>query len=169
MRGGVYIVGVFGSMEALQKEIGAQKGKKTNSAFYGKGEKAGFRLILLEVDEEDPARKLLELLGVDFSREGADVLYSAVKMGVAEPESVLEVTKRLYPVLARQSQSTAGRIERSIRTTIERSWPKAGEQSRSQIFGNYYAGNGQGAAGRPTNSVYIRRTAEYLRRMMTEE
>ena len=75
------------------------------------------------------------------------------------------VTKLLYPEIAKQYNTTDGKVERAIRNAIEISWERGNPATFEKLFG-YCAENGQ---CRPTNSEYIAGMADVIRMQMHQD
>jgi two-component system response regulator (stage 0 sporulation protein A) len=93
-------------------------------------------------------------LGHDDRTSGTAALRAAVRMYEGQP-----LTKELYPAIARATGSTAARIERNIRTAIDKAWLRADPVVQRQIFGRSY----DLRRGKPTSGEYIARLAALIR------
>ena len=100
------------------------------------------------VNEQKLDDILLELGHDDFNR-GTAQLRQAVKM--YEPGMMM--TKELYPALGRAVGSTASRVERNMRHTIERAWSRNDLQARLRYFGATV----DPQRGKPTVGEYVAR------------
>ena len=69
------------------------------------------------------------------------------------------ITKNLYPAVAEKFNSTASRVERSIRHAILVAWSRGQVEVINKIFG--YTINPE--KGKPTNSQFIAMVADMLR------
>lgn len=63
--------------------------------------------------------KILHKMGIPVQLKGYRYLRSAVECALYHPEYIENVTKCLYPHIARQHHTTASRVERAIRHAIE--------------------------------------------------
>lgn len=63
--------------------------------------------------------KLLLSLGIPPSLKGFRASVYAVEMILEDPSVLDQVTKRLYPEVAKRMGSTANRVERAIRHAVE--------------------------------------------------
>lgn len=69
------------------------------------------------------------------------------------------VTKRLYPAIAKECRTCAGRVEHAIRHAIHTSWEKGDVRQQRMVFGyDRESGN------RPTNAEFIARMIDCLER-----
>lgn len=99
-------------------------------------------------------------LGIPQNVKGYDYLMAAVLIATDEPELIQAMTKELYPRVADLFNTTAFRVERSIRHAIELAWSNGETKTLNRLFG-YTVGV---AKGKPTNSNFIAIMANKLRR-----
>lgn len=99
-------------------------------------------------------------LGIPQNVKGYDYLMAAVLIATDEPELIQAMTKELYPRVADLFNTTAFRVERSIRHAIELAWSNGETEILNRLFG-YTVGV---AKGKPTNSNFIAIMANKLRR-----
>lgn len=69
-----------------------------------------------------------------------------------------QITKLLYPEIAKYYQTTSSRVERAIRHAIEIAWNRGNIEAIDHIFG--YTVNA--AKAKPTNSEFIAMIADKL-------
>ena len=103
--------------------------------------------------------RLLTNLGIPASLIGFQYLKSAIKLVVEEPDSIMGVTKVIYPKIAKEYNSTPNRVERSIRTAIERCFDRADLRSLDELFGALI----NNSTCKLTNSEFIAILAEKFR------
>ncbi|AQS04515.1 hypothetical protein B0I63_002081 [Clostridium beijerinckii] len=77
-------------------------------------------------------------------------------MVVNDHELLSEVTKELYPSIAKKYNTTASRIERAIRYAIEVAWGRGQIEAINRFF-VYTIHNDK---GKPTNSEFIASIAD---------
>ena len=70
-----------------------------------------------------------------------------------------QVTKVLYPEIARNYNTTSSRVERAIRHAIEVAWSRGKMDTIDALFG-YTVSTGK---GKPTNSEFIALIADKIR------
>ena len=70
-----------------------------------------------------------------------------------------QVTKVLYPEIARNYNTTSSRVERAIRHAIEVAWSRGKMDTIDEMFG-YTIHNGK---GKPTNSEFIALITDRIR------
>lgn len=97
-------------------------------------------------------------MGVPVHLKGYHYIRTAVVMAVEDMKVVGSVTKLLYPEIARQYNTTDGKVERAIRNAVEISWERGNRHTFERMFG-YCMESGQ---GRPTNSEYIAAIADVV-------
>ena len=81
-------------------------------------------------------------------------------MMVAKDNKVInEVTKTLYPEVARRFDTTPSRVERAIRHAIEVAWDRGDVDTLNSFFGYTI----QNTKGKPTNSEFIAMISDRIR------
>ena len=91
--------------------------------------------------------------------KGVVYLKAAARIGLEDREELEGVTKRLYPAIAKECRTCAGRVEHAIRHAIHTSWEKGDVRQQRMVFGyNRESGN------RPTNAEFIARMIDCLER-----
>lgn len=104
-------------------------------------------------------------MGVPAHLKGFRYVRTAVIMAEEDMKVVGSVTKLLYPEIAKQYNTTNGKVERAIRNAIEISWERGNRATFEELFG-YCAESGQ---GRPTNSEYIAAIADAVHIQIRKE
>ncbi|WP_342506396.1 sporulation initiation factor Spo0A C-terminal domain-containing protein [Sporosarcina sp. FSL K6-2383] len=104
-------------------------------------------------------------LGVPDHIKGSNYIKEAITLVHQEPSLLSRLTKDLYPHIAEKNNTTASRVERSIRHAIEVSWKRGSGDSIFTILG--YDINE--IRSKPTNSEYIHLVTEYIRRTSDED
>ena len=77
---------------------------------------------------------------------------------------IRNITFGLYPQVAAQLDTTAGRVERAIRNLIEVTWARGNEEVLNYYFGNIVTSE----KAKPTNSEFIARLANLVKAKMRE-
>ena len=116
---------------------------------------AGGSPIELEVQ----VTKVIHQIGVPAHIKGYHYLRDSIVMAVNQPDIINSVTKQLYPMVAKKSNTTASRVERAIRHAIEVAWDRGDVDTLNYYFG-YTIHNGR---GKPTNSEFIAMISDNLR------
>jgi two-component system response regulator (stage 0 sporulation protein A) len=102
---------------------------------------------------------LLREIGVPANIRGHGYLRDAVIQSIQEPDSLMAITKLLYPDIAQKHGTTAARVERAIRHAIEVAWSRGDLGALQRYFGGIVSA----AKGRPTNAECIATLAERVR------
>ena len=112
-------------------------------------------------DIEDVISKVILELGVASHLNGYKYLITAIRLVMEDQHNIKCITKRLYPNVAKEHQTTVSRAERAIRHAIEYAYDcyKAPELFY-KIFGNSISRN----KGKATNSQFIAGISDYLLR-----
>ena len=80
-------------------------------------------------------------------------------MVVNDIEVINQITKQLYPDIAKKFHTTPSRVERAIRHAIEVAWSRGKADEVENIFGYPVSAT----KGKPTNSEFIAMIADKLR------
>ena len=95
-------------------------------------------------------KEVLKDIGIPQNILGYEYLIRAIKIVKEQPYKIHRITKELYPDIARACDTTASRVERSIRHAIESAFDRSlAFDAIQRIFGN-------------TISHFIAAVAEYL-------
>ena len=111
-------------------------------------------------DMEAEIIKVLLELGMPQHILGYQYIVEAIRLAVEDGKIINRITDGLYPAVARACGSTASRVERSIRHAIEITWDRGDLDVMAAYFGNSISP----AKGKPTNSEFIARIANHIRR-----
>ena len=80
-------------------------------------------------------------------------------MVVNDINSINQITKVLYPDIAKKFGTTAPRVERAIRHAIEVAWGRGNQDLIENLFGYTVSSD----KGKPTNSEFIALLADKIR------
>lgn len=113
-------------------------------------------------DIETVIEDLLTEIGVPDHVMGYRYSVIAIKLAVEDPNLINHITKELYPLVAKEVNSTDSRVERAIRHGVEIVWnnPEADELYR--LFGNTISSS----KGKPVNSQFLATCAKEVKRRM---
>lgn len=111
------------------------------------------------VDLETVVTDFIHELGVPAHIKGYQYIRSAIMMVVENMDLLNFITKQLYPEIAKAYGTTASRVERAIRHSIEVAWSRGKPEVMNEIFG-YTIHTGK---GKPTNSEFIAMVADRIR------
>ena len=102
---------------------------------------------------------IIHEVGVPAHIKGYQYIRDAIIMAVNDVEMINQITKQLYPDLAKKHKTTPSRVERAIRHAIEVAWNRGQIETVENIFGYTVNSN----KGKPTNSEFIAMIADKLR------
>lgn len=108
---------------------------------------------------ESEITSVLHEIGIPAHIKGYMYLRSAILETYVNTDFLGQITKVLYPEIARKYQTTSSRVERAIRHAIEVAWNRGNIDAIDDIFG--YTINASKA--KPTNSEFIAMIADKLR------
>lgn len=107
--------------------------------------------------------RILDECGVPTNIRGYRYLRRAIILTVNDYKIVHQITKELYPQIAKLEDTTPARVERAIRHAIEVMWGFQGVYE-SEILEDVFKYSSRNLAYRPTNSEFIAGLAEHIRR-----
>ncbi len=110
-------------------------------------------------DLEAHVTRIIHQVGIPAHIKGYRYLRHAIMMVVQDSRIIGEVTKTLYPTVAREFDTTSSRVERAIRHAIEVAWDRGDVDVLNSFFGYTI----QNCKGKPTNSEFIAMIADHLR------
>ena len=102
---------------------------------------------------------IIHEVGVPAHIKGYQYLRDGIIMAVKDMDVINQITKSLYPDLAKKYKTTSSRVERAIRHAIEVAWSRGQVETVENIFGYTVNAN----KGKPTNSEFIAMIADKLR------
>lgn len=114
---------------------------------------------LYKNNDEDSEQKLLNVklsnllmtVGIPANTQGYKYLRCAIILVFQHPDYAKSITKQLYPIVAKQFDTTASRVERSISHAIEIAWNRGKIDKINGVFGIDLFGK----YDRPTNGELI--------------
>ena len=98
-------------------------------------------------------------VGVPAHIKGYQYLREAIMMVVNDIDVINQITKQLYPDIAKKFSTTPSRVERAIRHAIEVAWGRGQTDVVESIFGYTVSAS----KGKPTNSEFIAMISDKLR------
>ena len=102
---------------------------------------------------------IIHEVGVPAHIKGYQYLREAIMMVVSDIDVINQITKQLYPDIAKKYKTTPSRVERAIRHAIEVAWGRGQTDTVESIFGYTVSAS----KGKPTNSEFIAMIADKLR------
>ena len=111
-----------------------------------------------DVNLEAVVTDIIHEIGVPAHIKGYHYLREAIRMVYFQPELINRITKELYPGIAKRFSTSASKVERAIRHSIEVAWTRGRIENINQLFGyNIYSKN-----DKPTNGEFIALVADKL-------
>ena len=102
---------------------------------------------------------IIHEVGVPAHIKGYQYLRDAIMLVVEDIDILNQITKQLYPEIAKKYKTTSSRVERAIRHAIEVAWGRGQLETVESIFGYTVSAS----KGKPTNSEFIAMIADKLR------
>ena len=112
-----------------------------------------------KVKIENEITEILHEVGIPAHIKGYMYLRTAILTTYYNIELLGQVTKVLYPDIAKQYATTSSRVERAIRHAIEVAWNRGNTDAIDEIFGYTVSA----IKSKPTNSEFIAMIADKLR------
>ncbi len=118
---------------------------------------------VLTIDCEEPVRNqdpyeyvtaLLVALGAPASQQGFRFLRSGILLLMQDPTQ--QLTKELYPAIAREHNTSAVNVEKGLRTTVTRAWLNR----RDDVWRCYFPVTAAGQVPKPTAGQFLQRLAD---------
>lgn len=97
-------------------------------------------------------------VGIPAHIKGYQFLRDAIKLVVSDPTYINSITKRLYPSIAVQFDTSSSKVERAIRHAIEVAWNRGKIENINKMFGFKVYGSND----KPTNGEFIALVADKL-------
>ena len=113
----------------------------------------------VDQDLEAIVTNMIHDVGVPANIKGYQYLRDAITMSINDINAINQITKVIYPEIAKKYSTTPSRVERAIRHSIEVAWGRGNQQIVESIFGYTISAN----KGKPTNSEFIAMIADKLR------
>ena len=111
------------------------------------------------MDVETMVTEIIHEIGIPAHIKGYQYLRHSIMLVIENLDVINSITKKLYPTVASDFNTTASRVERAIRHAIEVAWDRGDPEVLNSIFG-YTVTN---TKGKPTNSEFIAMIADKLR------
>ncbi len=112
-----------------------------------------------KVKIENEITEILHEVGIPAHIKGYMFLRTAIMITYENIDILGQVTKVLYPDIARTYNTTSSRVERAIRHAIEVAWNRGNTDAINDIFGYTVSAS----KSKPTNSEFIAMIADKLR------
>ncbi len=115
------------------------------------------RILKLELESE--ITSLLHEIGIPAHIKGYMYLRTAILETYMNVDFLGQITKVLYPEIAKKYATTSSRVERAIRHAIEVAWNRGNIDAIDDIFGYTISAS----KAKPTNSEFIAMISDKLR------
>ncbi len=112
-----------------------------------------------EINLEKKISEVLHNLGVPAHIKGYHYLKEAIGLVIDDVELLGAVTKKLYPQVAEEFDTTSSRVERAIRHAVDVVWEDGNREELEKYFANKHDASGDC----PPNSQFIAEIAERMR------
>lgn len=106
---------------------------------------------------EDDVTSILTDLGISSGLRGYSYLITAIELCIDNRDMLNNVTKNLYPEIARRHCVNGGKVEHAIRHAIQKAWSNGESMLQKTVFGNT-ASMGM----KPTNAAFIAAITDYV-------
>ena len=107
---------------------------------------------------DEKISKIFISVGIPPHVKGYAYLREGVKMAVASPDVINNITKKLYPGIGEKYSTSASKVERAIRHAIEVAWNRGRIDTINSVFGvRAYVGS-----DKPTNGEFIALVADKM-------
>ncbi len=150
-------------MKRIRELVNSPEPKQTNKVIVTKEVKPNYISISNQASKEEileiKVTNIIHEIGVPAHIKGYQYLRDGIMMVVNNIEVINQITKQLYPDLAKKYKTTPSRVERAIRHAIEVAWNRGQIETVESIFGYTVNSN----KGKPTNSEFIAMIADKLR------
>lgn len=110
-------------------------------------------------DLETEISTLIREIGIPAHIKGYSYVRDAITLVLDNTDVLSAITKELYPTVAKKHNTTASRVERAIRHSIEVAW----QRGNTDVIGSIFGSTINSAKGKPTNGEFIAIIAEKLR------
>ncbi|MDR1821480.1 MAG: response regulator [Oscillospiraceae bacterium] len=90
-------------------------------------------------------------IGIPAHLAGFSYIREAVVQLLLHPGYIANVTRSVYPAVAKKLVTTQSRVERAIRNAIEIAWERGNSLSLAKIFGDQLPAGGE----RPPNALFL--------------
>ena len=107
-------------------------------------------------DRHCVASSLLLALNMPTNKKGFTYCRESILLMAEEPGK--QVTKEIYPVLAKEHGTTSTAVEKAIRAAIDSAW----EKRREELWRQYFPPAPDGLVAKPTNTLFLSRLSEVV-------
>jgi two-component system response regulator (stage 0 sporulation protein A) len=115
--------------------------------------------ITVTSDQEDAVHQFLMEIGANPALLGYRYIAYGIIQLALDPNLIDNITYRFYPKIALEFDSTASRVDRAIRNTIDKIWERGDMDILIKYFGNTLSP----MTDRPSNGHFLARSALIIR------
>lgn len=112
----------------------------------------------MSIPIKEAITNVIKQLGIPAHIKGYRYVRYAIELVINDMELSSEITKTLYPEVAKEFNATPTSVERAIRNAIEVGWCRADIDFAHMLFGYSLDVD----RGKPTNSEFIATIADYI-------
>ena len=112
--------------------------------------------LLRQVDPYDSVTAGLLSLNVPTSQRGFRYLRDGILLLMDDPQQ--QLTKSLYPAIAKCNDTTTANVEKCIRTSVHTAW----DRRREEVWRQYFPLAPNGRIPRPTGGQFLSRMADAM-------
>lgn len=112
-----------------------------------------------QIHQPDPhcaVSSILLALGIPTHKKGFRYCRMGVLMLMEDPSR--QLTKEVYPVIAKEFATSSTAVEKAIRSAIETAW----SERSNELWRQYFTAASSGQVPRPTNTEFLSRLADAL-------
>lgn len=110
-------------------------------------------------DEERFIFRILAECGIPMSIKGYFYIKTAILLCIEDSGYLDAITKRLYPQIAKQHETTANSVERAIRHAVTVAWDNGNQKFYKMLFSYSIPSR----KAQPTNAHFIATLTEYIK------
>lgn len=140
----------------VYRSMKAQESKIQNNLQIFPTHKSAETLEVNEDSTEYIVSDIISRLGISPSLKGYYYIRSSVMMLLNEDDTTMGITKRIYPDVAKEYKTSAGKVERAMRHAIDSSWKKDDGMGCASVFGCTFT-------KKPTNGQMLANIVEYVK------
>lgn len=127
--------------------------------FTGEDSKLEYSRLNEMNDLESTVTAYLHDLGVPAHIKGYQYLRDAIILAVENPDMINNITKVLYPMVARMNNTLPSRVERAMRHAVD----AACRRGNVLMFDEMFSYTVEDPSGKPTNAEFIALIADRIR------
>lgn len=83
-------------------------------------------------------KKLIRSLHIPGTLKGCVFLVSCIKIGISNEKALFCLSQKIFPIVAKENNTTGKCVERNIRTAIDACWNSDGRERLFEIAGRTF-------------------------------